>query len=43
MFVYTPYLNTDNVFFTCTDTVNYSDAFNDNELQTEEYWQHVVR
>lgn len=42
MFVYTPYLNTDNVFFTCTDTVNYSDAFNDNELQTEEYWQHVT-
>ena len=42
MFVYTPYLNTDNVFFTCTDTINYSDAFNDNELQTEEYWQHVT-
>lgn len=42
MFVYTPYLNTDNVFFTCTDTINYSDAFNDNELQTDEYWQHVT-
>ena len=42
MFVYTPYLNTDNVFFTCTDTINYSDAFNDNKLQTEEYWQHVT-
>lgn len=42
MFVYTPYLNTDNVFFTCTDTINYSDAFNDSELQTEEYWQHVT-
>lgn len=42
MFVYTPYLNTDNVFFTCSDTINYSDAFNDNELQTEEYWQHVT-
>ena len=42
MFVYTPYLNTDTVFFTCTDTVNYSDAFNENELQTEEYWQHVT-
>lgn len=41
MFVYTPYLNADNVFFTCIDTINYSDAFNDNELQTEEYWQHV--
>ena len=41
MFLYTPYLNADNVFFTCTDTINYSDAFNDNELQTEGYWQHV--
>lgn len=42
MFVYTPYLNTDNVFFTCVDTINYSDTFNDNELQTDEYWQRVT-
>lgn len=42
MFVYTPYLNTDNVFFTCVDTINYSDTFNDNELQSGEYWQRVT-
>ena len=42
MFVYTPYLNTDNVFFTCVDTINYSDTFNDNELQSDEYWQRVT-
>lgn len=42
MFVYTPYLNTDNVFFTCIDTINYSDRFNDDDLQSDEYWQRVT-
>ena len=42
MFVYTPYLNTDNVFFTCVDTINYSDRFNDDDLQSDEYWLRVT-
>lgn len=42
MFVYTPYLNTDNVFYTVADTINYSDRFNDNDLQSDEYWQRVT-
>lgn len=41
-FVYTPYLNTDNVFYTVADTINYSDRFNDDDLQSDEYWQRVT-
>ena len=42
MFVYTPYLNTDNVFFTCVDTINYSDRFNESDLQSTDYWDRVT-